>query len=116
MGCYDTFRDGPEREAQIKALDCCLYDYKPGDEVRSLIEFDFPLTCTFADWGGSCTKYKAEDLVSKLLKEGTERNFGVFVVIEGGIFLYITEEIDNVVYPVFDKYGCLLDEGPDVSK
>lgn len=115
MGCYDTFKDGPEREAQIKALDCCMYRYEPGDQIP-VTEFEFPLTCTFADWGGSCDRYKAEDLVSKCLKDGTERNFGIFVVIEGGVFLYITEEVDNVVYPVFDKYGAILDEGPGGQK
>lgn len=104
MGVYDTFWSKDEKvKAQLKCFDSGLHGYTEGDEVP-VEEFDYPRSCTFCDWGGTSAKYKSYNIMHEL------QTMGKFVVIENGKVKYVTEDETLIIKPVFDKYGCQLDE------
>lgn len=108
MGVYDCFV-GKEEEvnsAQLKTFDCKLKDYKVGDQVP-VLKYGYPKSCTFCEWGGNPdTPFKGINVL------GLETLMGIFVIIKDGQLWDVNENIDDIIYPVYDKYGDLLAKEP----
>lgn len=108
MGMYDSFHDTlNDKEAQLKCLDCVFNHYVPGDRVP-VEKNNLPLYCTIAEWGGTSKKYPD---IPMLADDDEFDYFGVFVVIIDGVFEYITHDDKNVIYPIYNKYGQMIDDG-----
>ena len=99
MSAFDYFasKDG-QRTAQLKCFHNECIRYEIGDDVP-VVDFGFPMTCTFCDFGGVSKKFEAENIL------GEKESMGTFVIIILGKLVEVTYDEKKVVEPVYSKYG-----------
>lgn len=104
MGTFDSFHDQNTKcNAQLKCFANELEHYEVGEEIP-VERCGFPPTATFCDWGGSSNKFVAKNIINE------NERMGIFVIVKEGKLEKVTEEEEEIVYPVYDKYGALLAE------
>lgn len=105
MSTYDHCIDG-DIEVQIKTFECDFNIYKPGDKIP-VMDFGYPENFSIA-----IPSYSIESMAGLPKLEGPSGSpTEVFyvVVIVNSEFQFITNDRKLVVYPLYDKWGNLVE-------